>query len=616
MKTLGFITFGIALMLAAALVSCGDDETTQPPPTGSYESVVTSGGQFEEVQEKYDVVTDPTTTETVGNETFFCTTKHYDIVSAPPDFVLFNPNAGVMWPGNLLQGSTLTSSTPANIYVRRGPGTVTMTILNGSPDVTRTLSEVSLGGIQQAMNDIISTASDTIPARFQFEYEEVQSWQQLAMSLSVSVSYLTANLGTSLSFSTDRAYNRFVVKLNQSFFDMVFDPPSTLANFFHPAVAPADLDPYIGPGNPAAFVRQVTYGRIFYLLIESTSTRTEIDASLRASFSAATIGGAMEAGATYVNELSNCSIKCFALGGDATAALGAITSDFNALKSFLALGGRIRTGVPLSYVACALAPPHRVVNMAVAANYDVTNCVPVGESFENPIFWYQALQDDPVNDPVMIELDTNNHVTSWNNRLFYDVDAKDAVPVDAYPCAGTYSATAVNNRPAVTFVAPAGNVGGSLGYLGLPFQDADFTVIAVVRMTNTQTSFPAFFVWGGGTSDQRNLRIGFRDDARVTMTTGTGQTLNAPLGGPVTGLNVLTFRFSRTEGMSIYVNMDAAPAATDPTLVLPLLSYTGARIGSSNGASIQIAELKAYGIAFHDAQRRMVVEPLMEKYGI
>jgi hypothetical protein len=216
----------------------------------------------------------------------------------------------------------------------------------------------------------------------------------------------------------------------------------------------------------------------------------------------------------------------------------------------------------------------------------------------------------------MIVLDANRHVTAWNNRLFYDDDAKDAVPVDGYPCAGTHSATAVNNRPAVTFVAPAGEVGGSLGYSGLPFQDADFTVIAVVRMTNTQASFPTYFMWGGGTGDQRNLRIGFRDDTRATMTTGAGQVLNASLNGPVTGLNVLTFRFSRTEGMSIYVNMDAAPAATDPTLVVPLLSYTGARIGSSNGASLQIAELKAYGIAFHDAQRRLVVEPLMEKYGI
>ena len=616
MKNLGFITLGVALLLVAAFAGCGDDESTQPQPAGTFDSVVSSGGQFEQVQEKYDVVTDPTTTETVGTETYFCTTKHYDIVSAPPDFVLFNPNAGVMWPGNLLQGSTLTNSTPSNIYVRRGPGTVTMTILNGSPDVTRQLSEVSLGGIQQAMNDIISTASDTIPARFQFEYEEVQSWQQLAMSLSVSVSYLTANLGASLAFSTDRQYNRFMVKLNQSFFDMVFDPPSTVGEFFHPTVTPADLDPYIGPGNPAAFIRQVTYGRIFYLLIESTATRTQMDASLRASFSAATAGGAMEAGATYVNQLSNCSIKCFALGGDATAALGATTSDFETLKTFLALGGRIRTGVPLSYMACAVAPPHPTVSVAVATNYDVTNCVPVGESFENPIFWYQATADDPQNDPQLIELDTNNHVTRWNNRLYYDDDGKDAVPMDGYSCAGTYASTAANGKAAVTFALPAGVVGSSLGYSGLAFQDTDYTVVAVMRMVNTQASFPAFCMFGGGTGDERNLKIGFRDDARVTMTTGSGQTLNAPLNGPVTAFNVVTFKFSRTEGMSIYVNLDVAAAATDPALIQPLLGYTGARIGSSNGAQIQIAEIEAYGIAFHDAQRRLVVERLMQKYQI
>ena len=47
-----------------------------------------------------------------------------------------------------------------------------------------------------------------------------------------------------------------------------------------------DLAPYMGPGNPPTYISSVTYGRRFVLLIESTSSTTEMKASIRASSSA------------------------------------------------------------------------------------------------------------------------------------------------------------------------------------------------------------------------------------------------------------------------------------------------------------------------------------------
>ena len=70
--------------------------------------------------------------------------------------------------------------------------------------------------------------------------------------------------------------------------------------------------------------------------------------------------------------------KRFALGGEQGAALGAVTSDFDSLKTFLAQGGDIRTGVALSYVVRSLARPDQIVSVKVATEYDIVTCVPGG----------------------------------------------------------------------------------------------------------------------------------------------------------------------------------------------------------------------------------------------
>jgi hypothetical protein len=397
---------------------------------------------------------------------------------------------------------------------------------------------------------------------------------------------------------------------------MVFTPPTRLADYFASNVMPEDLQPYIGQGNPPAFISMVTYGRIFYLLIESTASRDSVAASISASYEAAAAGVSMRAGATYVNQLQDVHVKCFALGGDQASALATFNGDFNGVRDFLTHGASIRTGMPLSYVARALAPPHNIVNMAVAANYDMTQCIPVGQSFTNPIFWYQASGDAQGETFTPIVYNGSNHVTAWNNRLFADDDNKDAVPINPpYSSAGTYVASAVNTKAAVTFTTPSGSVGGSLRYPGQDFQGRDFTIVAVARLVNTQVSFPAYLMFGSLTTDRYGLRVGFRDASRITMTTGSSQILNAAVGDPTTW-HVMTFCFSHTDGMAIYVNSADAAAGSDITLTQPLLGYDLAQIGSSNGAQIQIAEVEAYGIAFNDAQRQYVVSKLMTKYGI
>ena len=42
-------------------------------------------------------------------------------------------------------------------------------------------------------------------------------------------------------------------------------------------------EPYVGPANPPVYIGSVTYGRIFYLLFESSASQTDLEAAVKAA---------------------------------------------------------------------------------------------------------------------------------------------------------------------------------------------------------------------------------------------------------------------------------------------------------------------------------------------
>jgi hypothetical protein len=594
------------ISLLCLLAACSSDSNDPTGPgSKNFNAVVNSGGEFEVVEEVNEIVSKQTVLETIGNEAFFCTTTRYNIMEAPEAFPQFDPNAEVVYPGNLLQGASLGQATPNPIPVGRGPGRVVMTILNGSSAVARDVPVVSLGSMLQAQNDIIASASNTVPARFSFSKETVRSREEFALALDINAHNLTVDVNAALAFHTDREYNRFVVKLVQSYFTMAFEIPTSIDDFFAPTVTPDDLDPFVGPGNPPAFISSVTYGRIFYLLIESTSSLTEIEASIDASFNAAVVGGSLGVNSTYLGELENSRVSAFALGGDSESAINAITDDFDALKSFLASGGQINTGVPLSYVVRSVARRDQIVSVGVGTEYEIRECTPVGESFDDPIFWYKADQG--------ITKNGSNQVTKWANS-FADA-TMDATPLDGKTSGGLHRTNVLNGLPVVRFGGGAGGFGDALDFPGLDFVASDYTVIAVARVVSSAMDYPANFLYGTGIAARTDLSLGFRNPTQISMDHNTPR-LDVPVSLPITQFQVYVFRFSQTEGMSVWLNGASAPAATAPANTMALSEFIGARIGSDNGDLIEIAEIKAYGEAIDDAQRAWLVEQLLVKYSL
>jgi hypothetical protein len=603
----------LLLLLSPA---CGDDEAAGPEPV-TYDDVIDSGGEFVEVDERSEVTDSMTATELRPDaqgrlENWLCTTRTYDVTKAPEEFPLFDPNSEVIFPGNLLQGKSLEQATPDPIPVRRGSGTIVVTLMNGAPaGVSRTVDEVTLSEVYDGANQIIYTNPGDIPARFAFTMERVDSKEQLAMAANVKVEWFSGSIAASLKFSRDREYSRFLVKLTQSFYTIAFELPTWYGQMFAEDVTPDELAQYVGPGNPAAFISSVTYGRIFYLLIESTERVDEMEASINASFSGfvdVEAGGEVK----YVGELSHLSVKAFALGGDASKAISAVTSDFEDLKNFLAEGGNIRTGVPISYVVRSVRNPERIVKVGVNTRYDVRDCRPIRETFGVPIIWLMA--EDP---NIETHASDSTRVTRWPDISVNENDAYVDIPVSTDRLPQLLPNSVNGEMPAVSFGDSA-----TLRFVGADFAESDYTLSLVAAFTlNPYYGHLFDFICGSTPSPGRMLRAGFleQDDPYLDPVEfgfdhfeGRVKTDRIPYPAQY---HVYTLVFSRTRGMSIYV--DGHEAVWDPFKTEPLEDFLGARIGNVlriPDASVAIAELIAYGIALDDEQRRFLEDDMMRRY--
>lgn len=377
----------ISIFFIVLFTACSkDDGDTATDRAASFAEVIAVGNEFEPIPEsrKTDTlaVSEPTNKDyeleengSIVKQRFVCTTKTLSVLDGNGQFPLFNTNADVIYPGSLLQGKTLSNATPSPIVVERAGGTISYDLNNGNLQSTFSVDKVKKSSVQDGMNNIISTAGDVVPANFQLDIIQVESQSQLALEMGLSAEGYGARVEADMSFSTEKEYNRTLVKLSQSYYTMSFDLPTSLDQIFDESVTPEQLSTYVQADNPATFISSVTYGRIFYMLVESTSSRQQMSASLNLAYDGfgASAEGSLEVSA--FNSLNDLKIKVIAYGGDAAGAIDlAGETSVSAIATRLAESTDIKAGLPLSYVVRSVERPDQIVGTKLATEYDVVEC--------------------------------------------------------------------------------------------------------------------------------------------------------------------------------------------------------------------------------------------------
>jgi len=375
--------------------SCSSDSRDAPEPMPmeinkevEFSKVVADAGELEEPSTSEEIVEEKETNEVIDGEVWNCTTKTYDALkgggTGRDGFPLFNPNASVIYPGSLLQGKSLKKATPDVIAVERAGGAVSYNLINGNLVSGFEVDEVSKLSIQNAMNNIIANSPQDLPANFTFNYSQVQSREALALSMGIDFENAFTDVSADFDFSSEKEYNRILVKLTQNFYTMSFEIPTSLQGVFADSVTPEDLAKYVQPGNPATYISDVSYGRIYYMLVESTSSYTEMNAAVEAEFQSVVNKAEVDIDASYINELSEIKIKVMAFGGESSSTIKTIGSNLSELVNLLAESSTISTGLPLSYVVRSVNT-NQIVGVQLATRYDVTECTPVSGTGGEPI---------------------------------------------------------------------------------------------------------------------------------------------------------------------------------------------------------------------------------------
>ena len=276
MQNSEFISLLALFIIVFITSSCqkGAMENVLPDSSGlTFQEVVNTGGTFQEpISSETTDTTDIDNNLPIGDGTYNCTTISYNVNAASggsAGFPLFNPNADVIYPGSMLQGNSLHQATPNPIVVARAGGSISTDILDGNEVSSFEVDEVKKSTITDGMNNIIANSTGTLPANFNLNVESIQSREEFALELGVDVNSAFLDIESRLDYSYSSEKSAFMVTLNQSYYTMSFDLPTSLNDLFAPSVTPQQLAVYVGENNPATYISSVNYGRIFYLLIES-----------------------------------------------------------------------------------------------------------------------------------------------------------------------------------------------------------------------------------------------------------------------------------------------------------------------------------------------------------
>jgi hypothetical protein len=397
---------------------------------------------------------------------------------------------------------------------------------------------------------------------------------------------------------------------------MVFQTPNDPTSLFAADVTPERLSTQIQAGNPATYISSITYGRQFYLLLESTASAQDLEASLKVVVAGGVTKVAGNLAMTYKSTESQTNVKAYALGGSADATLGAAlqatSGNLEGLAGYLTGNANFDSnnpGLPLSYVVRD-ANTNQIVAVNVGGQYAKQTCIPVVKPDNREVLWLDA-NDLPANTTTM---------TTWPGKSQATNDGTGQA---------AYDATGINGKPAVSFTATNGPGGGGGAFTidlgnGNVVQ-TDYTLVAVVKTLNgTNTNY---FLQGGspnvGSGDDTQLIAGW-EGGGTFLYSHNGNDCMSPSVSPSAAGDIITLRFvqGQNQGGFLYVNGNyRANNGNQQPLLSNRLQQLGSGVPSASGEPYSafvgmIGEVRAFNYGLTDPQRVTVECELSGKWGL
>jgi hypothetical protein len=311
------------LLLAAFVVACGGDSGTGPDPDpdpgpdpadvngfvaglGTWSSFAPQEAASEAPLPDVppdtveEVVQEPDVQGVLQDVTYRCVETEYSLTDTPREIVMYEPNASIMWVGNLIQGDSYAYGVGGfeELSIRqRDTLRLSIDLLTG--DNFAVVPNPSLTTVQSAVGALVQQAADAghrSGSSIDYEEELTYSVEQAALKLGLSARYMGAKAKGDLSRSRSANERTLVAHFVQTMFTISIELPQSPADMFSEALTQAIWDQQVAAGNVGAnnlpvYIAQITYGRTLTYSLTSTHSEDRMRAAISASYDGIAGGG-------------------------------------------------------------------------------------------------------------------------------------------------------------------------------------------------------------------------------------------------------------------------------------------------------------------------------------
>lgn len=300
------------------------------------------------------------TDEIVNNVTYTCSETPYSLTETPREIVMYEPNASIMWVGNLLQGKSYRNGTGSfqELSIRqRAPLKISIDLLTGDnfaivEDPTLTSVQAAIGGLIQRATDAGHVSGSSI----NYTSFRMNTATEAALRMGMSANLMGQGVPVELDVKSQVGFNASVSAVMAHFVQKMFtisiELPQSAADMFSDDLTQAVLDQQvaagnIGPDNLPVYIASITYGRTLDYSLMSGEAEIVQHAAVEAS-----LLGVKGAPSGYLetdvrHALSASSIKATAIGGNGASIINLIRTE--KLADYFTEDAPLTSARPISY---------------------------------------------------------------------------------------------------------------------------------------------------------------------------------------------------------------------------------------------------------------------------
>jgi thiol-activated cytolysin len=393
----------------------------------------------------YDGKTKLVTRQTIdGNQCILISCDKKEISNSLDTMIVLSTIKSTIYPGSvILANSDLVNGTPTEVSLTKKDGKITIDSMHKSAQSKMDSSSVN-ATVDKLLLEYLADKKLKAQSDFSYSFKEAFSKEQIKASLGIDCD----KIKLSCNFETIKSgeSKAVIIAFNQVYFTASCDRPVN-SDVFDESITLEDIKGAgIGNNNVPCYISSVSYGRSFYICMQTS--KTSLDMTIVAEATIKNIKTKTDD--ELHQDLKECSISCVCIGGDPDSHIKIISGNLDEISQVINENIELSStnyGYPISY-CCNYLCDNKVAIIKCATEYvKITREITYGHAlhlssncgyvYHWNIYWTVRNVDNngEISESVPLRYSENgiNHSSGWADTIQIPANAsKISVRCDNY----------------------------------------------------------------------------------------------------------------------------------------------------------------------------------------